>query len=377
MAINIRCKCGGESKLTAKRCSRCNEPFPKHGRRYKITLRCNGKKVTRTVSSLALAREIEGKLKVDIARGEHGIRRKHAPTVGKVWARYLPWAQEHKKSWRSDKYIFQKHIAPVFGNTPLDKISQLDVERLILAMKRGKSQHGRPYALATIKHVVVLLSRLFNVAIQWGMYDGKNPCKTIKPFRLNNQLTEFLSKDEITALLNVLDSWPVPVDAAFVKFLLYTGLRRGELFNLQWKDVDLERQTITLRDPKGKHDVTLPLSDKAVQVLSSIPKTDSPYVFPGKSGKKRVDFKRPWARIKEEAGLPPSFRLHGLRHHFASSLVSAGVDLYTVSKLLTHKDVKTTMRYAHLADKALRDAVKLSDELQAPQQTATIINLDR
>jgi site-specific recombinase XerD len=72
--------------------------------------------------------------------------------------------------------------------------------------------------------------------------------------------------------------------------------------------------------------------------------------------------------------LPTKFRLHGLRHHYASSLVSAGVDLYTVSKLLTHKDTKTTQRYAHLADQALRDAVNLSDRLQTVQQPSKVLN---
>lgn len=377
MAINIRCTCGGESKLTAKLCSRCNEPFPKNGKRYKVTLRSNGKKISQTVTNLTLAKEIEGKLKVDIARGQHGIRRKKSHTVNEVWKKYLPLAQQNKKSWRTDTYIYQKHIAPLFGATTLDRLSQLAVENLILSMKKGSNQHGKPYALATIKHSVVLLSRLITLATQWGMHDGKNPCKKIKPFKLNNQVTEYLTDEALTRLLAVLNTWPTQHESGFVKFLLYTGLRRGELFKLQWADIDNDRQTITLRDPKGENDQTLPLSEKAMQVLSSLPETPFPFIFPGKNGKQRVEFKRPWARIKEQAELPSSFRMHGLRHHFASSLVSAGVDLYTVSKLLTHKDIKTTQRYAHLADRALREAVNLSDELQAPKQTAAIIPLHR
>ena len=74
--------------------------------------------------------------------------------------------------------------------------------------------------------------------------------------------------------------------------------------------------------------------------------------------------------------LPPGFRLHGLRHHYASSLVSAGVDLYTVSKLLSHKDTATTQRYAHLADQTLRDAVDLSDRLQEPKPQAEIVDME-
>jgi site-specific recombinase XerD len=66
--------------------------------------------------------------------------------------------------------------------------------------------------------------------------------------------------------------------------------------------------------------------------------------------------------------LPEGFRFHGLRHHFASTLVSNGVDLMVVSRLLTHKDAKTTQRYAHLAPGAIRDAALKSGELLTPQE---------
>jgi len=85
--------------------------------------------------------------------------------------------------------------------------------------------------------------------------------------------------------------------------------------------------------------------------------------------------KWPWQRIREDAKLPDNFRFHGLRHHFASTLASNGVDLYTIQKLLTHKDASTTQRYAHLSDQTLRDAVNLSDKLIESKTKAEIINL--
>ncbi len=375
MAINIRCSCGGESKLTSKVCPRCGKAFPKKGRKYKVSVRVNGRKTSRTVTNLELAREIEAKLKVDIVKGEFNIRRKRVPVLRDIWKRYLPWAQENKKSWKSDMYIYQKHLQPLFEKKQLDQISPFDVEKLMLTMKQGKNQHGKPYAPATIKHVVVLLSRLFTVAEKWGMYDGLNPCDKVSKPKLNNQVTEFLNDEQLSSLLQVLDNWPMVSDAGFVKLLLYTGLRRGEVFNLTWNDIDLERQLVVLRDPKGKRDETLPLSGKACAVLEDLPRGESSYVFPGKYGGRRVDFKRPWVEIKKKSGLPKEFRLHGLRHHYASSLVSAGVDLFTVSKLLTHKDTKTTQRYAHLADQSLRDAVNLSDRLQEARQPSRMINI--
>jgi site-specific recombinase XerD len=96
-------------------------------------------------------------------------------------------------------------------------------------------------------------------------------------------------------------------------------------------------------------------------------KMTSPFVFPGKGGQQRTDFKGPWLRIRKAAGLPENFRLHGLRHHFASTLVSAGYDLLMVQKLLTHKDSRTTQRYAHLAPGALKEAARKSGELLTPK----------
>jgi len=165
------------------------------------------------------------------------------------------------------------------------------------------------------------------------------------------------------------------MSTSFILFSLYTGVRRGELFKLTWNNIDFERQFMVLKDPKGIADQTLPLSGKAVNVLKNVPKEyDTQWIFYGKNGQQRTDFKGPWLRIKKAAGLPKHFRFHGIRHHFASSLVSHGADLYTVQKLLCHKDAAMTMRYAHLADKTLRDAVNLSDQLQ--QKKEPIINLE-
>ena len=96
----------------------------------------------------------------------------------------------------------------------------------------------------------------------------------------------------------------------------------------------------------------------------------STYVFPGKGGQQRTDFKGPWRRIRVAAGLPENFRFHGLRHHFASALVSNGVDLSVVSALLTHKDMGTTQRYAHLAPGVVKAAAQKSAELLTPKAAA-------
>ncbi len=124
------------------------------------------------------------------------------------------------------------------------------------------------------------------------------------------------------------------------------------------------------------------MNDSARQVLDKHPRSESEYVFPGKDGKQRVDFKRPINRIKQRAGLPKDFRpLHGLRHVYAYILASSGqVDMYTLQKLLTHKSPQMTQRYAHLRDETLKRASNLAGELisQAVNsgQDKKVVNLD-
>lgn len=280
-----------------------------------------------------------------------------------------PAAQANKKSWYQDYCNYEKHLQPAFGRLPLDKITPFDIEKLTGSMKLGTSKLGRAYAPATIKQQLILLSHFYSLAAKWEMYEGPNPCRKVSKPKLNNQKTEHLADYQLKRLLAVLDSYRDKVAAGAVRFALYTGLRRGEIFNLTWDDIDKDWKTVKLRDPKGGRDVTLPLSDGALEILKRVPKRfNSPWIFHGRYGTQRKCIRAAWADIRKRAGLPSDFRFHGLRHHFASALVSDGVDLYTVQKLLTHKDAKTTQRYAHLADKTLREAVKRSEYLLNPDK---------
>jgi len=342
-----------------------------------VCISVRGQRVTRVVDNLTLAREAEAAIKGDLVRGEFEINHKKKPvhTLNEVWARYLPYAKEHKKSWLDDLRYYRRHLEPRFGNKALDAISPIDIERMKSELKKGLNRRGKPFAAQTIKHQLVILRRLYNLARnKFGMYDGKSPMESVEMPRIDNQKTEFLTNEELTRLLDTLDTWPFRESAAFIKFALFTGLRRGELFKLAWDDVDFERGMLTLKDPKGGMTESIPVSAEAMEVLKALEVT-STFVFAGKDGKQRVEFNGPWQRIRKAADLPEGFRLHGLRHHFASTLVSAGVDLLVVQKLLTHKDAKTTARYAHLAPGAVRDAALKSGELLTPKSKSNVIKM--
>jgi integrase len=361
MAIHIYCTgCYTSNGLNAKSCSNCGAAFGRE-KKYRVCVSVKGKRLTRVVDNLTLARQKEATLKADLERGDMDINnKKKVPTLSEVWDKYLPWAKEHKKSWKDDSWYYTKHLKPRFGNKHMDKLAPIDIER----MKKELKEQG--YAPATIKHQIAILRRLFNLARKWNLYEGKNPIESVKMPQIDNQITEFLKDKELSRLFKVLKEWPCKESSALIKFALFSGFRKGEILRLAWKEVNFEQGLITLKDPKGGKTQTIPISTQALEVLKGLTKSSS-YVFPGQQGKQKASFRKPWDKIRQAAELPNNFRFHGLRHHFASTLVSNGVDLLVVQKLLTHKDAKTTARYAHLAPGAIKDAALRSGDMLTPK----------
>ena len=377
MAILVRCtRCKTDQKLGGKKCRKCGASFNTKGNRlYRVTVSRHGQRFSKMVPSLSLARELETKWKKKLDRHEFDLYAdRKTITLGQLWERYLPWAKENRSSWYDIANVYKNHLSHL-ESYDLRDIQTWHVEKIAHKLrKEGRSP-------ATIRKVINIFSGIFTKAKQWNLYKGPNPCRQTEKPTVNNEIVRYLTPEQESSLFAVLNEWDDPLEAGFVKLLVFTGMRRGELLKLKWEDVDLVNKTIFIRDPKGKKDLLLPLSNLALETFEQLPtRGQSKYVFPGRKGGHRTDFKTPWYRIRELAGLPDDFRLHDLRHHFATTLVTHGTDLYTVSKLLGHKDIKTTQRYAHLADKALRDGVNRLDEVMGPSSkaqntTAKIIKL--
>jgi integrase len=369
MSIQLFCQgCKTSSALDTEACPKCEKPFGRN-RIYRVQVSVKGNRATRVVHNLTIAREIESALKADLIREEfdvsHHKTKQKTMTVGELWEKhYLPWAKEHKKSWQADSWNYHRHLEALFSFKSLDSISSLDIERMKSALKKATNPNGKPYAAQTVKHQIVLLRRLYNLAAKWGFYKGGNPVQGVQMPRIDNLLTEFFSDEEVSRLLHVLNNWPYDDSAAFIKFALYSGFRRSDIFRLRWDGIDAERGMITV-EVKGGRTVTVPVCQEALNVLSGLQQS-SDYCFPGKDGGQRTDFRGPWRRIRKAAGLP--YRFHAIRHHFASTLVSSGVDLAIVGKLLGHKLVQTTARYAHLKPDAVKAAALKAGGLLTPKK---------
>lgn len=275
-------------------------------------------------------------------------------TIARLWAEYQNQKGDYR-TLKTDTTNYNRYLVAPFGGKEPRDIIQMDVDRLRIKLLKSKAPQ-------TVKHVLVLLKRIANFGAKKGLSAGLQ--FTIE-MPLNNEKTEDLTPDELSRLLEAIENADCTQAANLMRMALFTGMRRGELFRLQWADLDFERGFIHLRDTKGGKDQKIPMNAEAQKILESHERTGSAFVFPGRKGKKRVDIKKTVNRIKDVAGLPKEFRaLHGLRHVYASMLASSGkVDMYTLQKLMTHKGPQMTQRYAHLRDESLRAASELAGSI--------------
>lgn len=261
-------------------------------------------------------------------------------TFNALWTEYV---RQRGTVNHADVSRFKTYIQPTIGNKRPDELEHKDVDKIRMENLAGKAD-------ATIYAVLGMITR---IALFGADHDL---CKALsfrikKPSLANSRKTECLTKAELERFINVLDANPGDV-AASLKMALFTGMRRNEIFKLEWRDIDEERGFIHLRDPKGGVDERIPLNSAARQVIQEQPRNRE-LVFGYKNASVAYEHAK---KLKKEAELPEDFRIfHGLRHTYASMLASSGkVDMYVLQRLMTHKDPKMTQRYAHLRDSALK-----------------------
>lgn len=266
-----------------------------------------------------------------------------------VQKEYLPMAFQTKKSAKDDESKLRLHLLPKFGNRKLGEITNREIQAYI-------GEIGRTHSKATANRHYSLLTRLFKLAVIWEVID-RNPCIGVTKFREQKAHERFLTPDEIARLYRAMDVEVNQVAASALRLLLLTGLRRGEVLNAQWKQIDLARGLMYLPTTKAGKPRHVVLNGEAVALLARLPsRENSLWVFPGKGGGKGLNNPtKCFQRLLAVAGID-GMRIHDLRHSFASTAINAGATLYEVQALLGHSSPAMTMRYSHLSDSSLRRA---------------------
>lgn len=308
---------------------------------------------------------------------------------------FAPWAMAHQKAGQATIDALE----PVFGSLyerELRSLSAFDIERIKASRLKAKRKP------ATVNRDLDRIRAVFSRAVEWGFL-ADHPLKAVKRAKgADNSRVRYLTADEEKRLRKALEAreaerrasrdrhnawheargsvghpqWPkdgftdhlMPL----VLVAMNTGMRRGELFGLSWADVNLPGAllTVTAGNAKSRKARHLPLNDEALDVLKRLKKQGegTGLVFPGVGGGRLTNVNKSWEGLVTEAELA-EFRFHDLRHHFASKLVMAGVDLNTVRELLGHADIAMTLRYAHLAPDKLADAVaKIGNKIPAKRR---------
>ena len=280
--------------------------------------------------------------------------------------------------------LFRRHVLPALGSTRAANVTRSDVAKLHRAIGVKTP--------VTANRVVTLLSGLFSWAGKAGeVPEGFQPAKGVTRFREEGR-ERYLSLEELARLGEALHEaetvgipWQVdetrptakhapkpenrrckvsPFATAAIKLLLLTGCRLREILHLRWGHVDFERGMLFLPDSKTGRKPVL-LSGVALSLLDSIPRIGDWVIVGDRLERPRHDLHRPWAMISKRAGLQ-GVRLHDLRHSFAATGAGSGLGLIVIGKLLGHRNLETTSRYAHLDCHPLRMAAnQIADQLAA------------
>lgn len=303
------------------------------------------------------ARKEARRLLGDVAHGSDPSAerqsKRSAPTVAGLCDRFLEeYVDQHCKPATARDYrsIMRRFIRPRLGPLAIAEVTRADVVAFHHALQDTPYQANRAASM---------LSKLFNLAEDWGLRQaGSNPARRIKKFR-EEEKKRYLSEDEQIALGNVLancleDGSETIHTVSAILLLIYTGCRHGEILNLKWDYVTPHH--LELPDSKtGRRRVPLPR--EAHDILMELPRRKgNPFVILGESTTgPMINLQKPWRRIRHLTGLD-DVRIHDLRHTYASVAIQNGIDPFTLKEIMGHKNLQTTLRYAHLADETVQRA---------------------
>lgn len=341
--------------------------YIKNGKVF-IEWRIQGKKKRELVGPMSKVSKKQAKKLLEIRKSETTQGKWDYFVSGKIYfrefiVRYIEeYSVLNKQSWQRD-ITSSKSLVAFFGDMYLSEITprlidKYKTKRMNQKVRKGKKVLDKNVSAATINRELALLKHCFTIASQWNLLsNGYNPVKSVRFFSENNTRVKYLTEEQYEKLMSELS----PLQVYICSIAANTGLRENEILQLRWQNVDFSSKTITIENQKNGEKSFLPVSSNVIDLLAgwkagngngefvfTNPKTGKPYT--------RVDngFRRACKRAEIE-----DFRFHDLRHHFASWLAMSGVDLFRLKELMRHKKIDMTLRYAHLSDKAKREAVEL------------------
>lgn len=248
-----------------------------------------------------------------------------------------------KKSWRDDQYLINGYLEPVLGELLISEVHRGELEVLHAAMNHAPRRANQ---------AINLLSSIFKYAINKN-YVTKNPAKGIRRYPEKSREV-FVPKRDGIKLLNAINELEEPFKG-LLTFILATGCRKSEAFNLKWEDVDLDLETVTFRNRKNKKDLTLPLVPLALNAILAQEEKGAE-VFKGRFKKPFNDIRKQWNQVCKKMG--KRYWIHDLRRTLGSWLAQDNVSLPTIGAILGHSDPRSTRVYTRFQTNHLKGPIE-------------------
>jgi integrase len=353
--------------------------------------------VTKTVQGGK--REAQKALNELVVAAERGTIARTRTTVGELLDAWLELARADfsPKTVRETSGMIERYLRPALGDVPLNKLTAATLDRYYRTMLDGGGHDGRPLSPGTIRRVHGILRRALTQGVRWG-WIGVNPATSASPPRVPAPTINPPTPTELAKLQASIES-DDPEFATFVRLAAITGARRSEVLGLRWPDVDLEGSVLTISrglvvGPDGlvekdtkTHQVRRVALDAATVETLRVHRSAADERAARFAGHVAADA---FVFANDVAGRIPWFpdsasrrfrqacrridlhgvRLHDLRHYVATRLLTAGVDVRTVSGRLGHRNAATTLNvYAHFVPESDQEAAELLARLIPPQDS--------
>lgn len=292
-----------------------------------------------------------------IAMGENPFDERAAlrqeMSVGTLFARYLEnYSKPRKRTWKRDEKLYDLHLKPKWDSKKVSKLTRLEIQERHEAI--GKSTPIQA------NRVLSLVSKMMAYAQKIGVGPDSNPCRGIEKFP-EAERQRYLNNDEMKRFFAALDAEPNQIACDYFRLSLFLGARRSNMLAMRWEELHFETCEWRIRRTKTGRPLVVHLSREALIVLEArklqAAADHSPWVFPsyGATGH-LVEPKKVWKRICDAAKLE-DFRIHDLRHSYASYLANGGASLLVLQKALGHLTLASTKRYTHLVLDTVRPMV--------------------
>lgn len=283
-------------------------------------------------------------------------KKKTIITFDEVASKYFESVQDVNRDYKTSKTRYNLHIKPTIGKLDIFGITYKHIEKIQKAKQKTHSPK-------TVNHIITLVGTIFNYAIQKEDIKIISPMNKIKSLKIDNKRERFLSVDEIEALLfEVKDNDTLNL---FTRLSLSTGGRLATVFNIKKKDVNLSNHTINLYDFKNGTSYKGFLTDNLIPIIANLlPQLKindnliSGYAADTIQHKMKKILDKLFNEGLESNDAKNRAVTHTLRHTFASQLAMNGTPIFTIQKLMNHKDINMTLRYAKLAPDNGKNEVK-------------------